>query len=180
MSKHSHASALEIEIGELNLVPYMDIMVNLIMFMLVSMTSFIEMKIINVSVPSIQEASSAPPPTTERQLPVAVAIVSEKGFIVSVDGIPLEGTPVGDVTIPMMPDPKSATGGKKFNLDELTKKLVVVKGKQPSVTTVTIVPDKRVKYETLVSVMDAIRWDSSTAASEKRSILYPDVLLGVE
>lgn len=160
---------LDVEIGELNLVPYMDIMVNLIMFMLVSMTTFVEMKIINVSVPSIQESSNnksqQEPPT--KQLAVILGIVDKKGFFITLDGNFLEGTPEGGITVPVLPD-----GG--YDYKTLTDKMMIVKGKQPDLTALTVIPDRTVDYNTLVKTMDAIRRDT------QGKILFPDVLLGVQ
>jgi biopolymer transport protein ExbD len=40
---------------ELNLVPYLDIMVNLVLFMLVTITSFLSFTILNASIPQIAQ-----------------------------------------------------------------------------------------------------------------------------
>jgi biopolymer transport protein ExbD len=167
MSKKHHA--LDVEIGELNLVPYMDIMVNLIMFMLVSMTTFVEMKIINVSVPQIQDAPSANKPNENpnKQLAVILGIVDKKGFFITLDGTFLEGTPEGGVTVPVKPD-------GTYDYDTLTQKMMIVKSKQPDLTALTIIPDRTVDYNTLVKTMDAIRRDP------QQKVLFPDVLLGVQ
>ena len=39
--------------GELNIVPYLDVVVNLVMFMLLSMTGLITLGVLNVSAPKI-------------------------------------------------------------------------------------------------------------------------------
>ena len=44
--------------GELNIIPYLDIMMNLIMFMLLTMTALITLGVLNVTAPS---TSGAPP-----------------------------------------------------------------------------------------------------------------------
>ena len=41
------------EVGELNIVPYLDVVVNLVMFMLLSMTGLITLGVLNVSAPKI-------------------------------------------------------------------------------------------------------------------------------
>ena len=71
--------------GELNIVPYLDIMVNLTMFMLVSMTSVIQFGILNVSAPSYGPATAAAQPGEQKKkvdLLLTVAI-STKGFFVA-------------------------------------------------------------------------------------------------
>ncbi len=53
---------VEEEVGELNIVPYLDIVVNLVMFMLLSMTGLIALGVLNVSAPKLgAEASQANP-----------------------------------------------------------------------------------------------------------------------
>ncbi|MFX8339394.1 hypothetical protein ABTL37_19555, partial [Acinetobacter baumannii] len=46
------------KLGELNIVPYLDILVNLTMFLLVSMTSVIQFGILNVAAPNYGPASA--------------------------------------------------------------------------------------------------------------------------
>ena len=48
-----HVEEIEEEAGELNLVPYMDIVTNIIIFLLASMINQVSLANINVSVPSI-------------------------------------------------------------------------------------------------------------------------------
>jgi biopolymer transport protein TolR len=159
---------LDVEIGELNLVPYMDIMVNLIMFMLVSMSSFIQMNIVNVSVPQIQEnAASSADPNPTKQLAVLLGIVDKKGFFVTLDGQYLEGTPDTGITVPTLPD-------GNYDYKTLTEKMAIVKAKQPELQVLTVIPDRTVNYNTLVKTMDAIRRDVDGR------VLFPDVLLGVQ
>ncbi len=157
------------EVSELNLVPYMDIMVNLIIFLLFTMTSFVQMKIINVSVPAIGESQDqgegTPPP--EQRLAIVLGIIHKQGFLISLNGKFMEGTPEGEPTIKCLPN-------GNYDFDTLQKKMMEVKRMAPAVTAVTIVPDKAVDYETLVKTMDAIRRDTDGG------ILYPDVLLGVQ
>ena len=83
------SDALNFEVGELNLVPYMDIMVNLIIFMLFTMSGFVQMKVINVSLPAIDTGatnSEPPPEEPEKKLAIVLAILDKKGFIISLNG----------------------------------------------------------------------------------------------
>lgn len=174
------SAALEFEVGELNLVPYMDIMVNLIIFMLFTMTGFVQMKVINVSVPAISdgptEGSTEPTPPPEKKLAVVLAILENKGFIVSLsgqymleDGSVVDQLPPGAFTVPVTDGKMDDTEFKK-----LTEVMVKAKAKDPSVTALTIVPQQKVDYNTLVKVMDAVR-----RTADGTQNLYPDVLLGV-
>jgi biopolymer transport protein ExbD len=150
--------------GELNIVPYLDIMVNLTMFMLVSMTSVIQFGILNVAAPNygpaaVQQTNNDP---KKKDLLLTVAI-STKGFFVAGSGGVLGGAPADPKAPP--PDPKSAPPtipllpDGKFDFVTLTKKMVDVKNSYPDESKVILMADQTVPYETLVQTMDAIRED---------------------
>ena len=168
---HPHEKA-----GELNIVPYLDIMVNLTMFMLVSMTSVIQFGILNVAAPNYGPATTAaqqPGEQKKKDLLLTVAI-STKGFFVAATGGVL-GQAVDPKAPP--PDPKTApptiplTADGKYDYVALTRKMVDVKTGYPSESKVILLADQPVSYEVLVQVMDAIREDGP-----KR--LFYDVVLG--
>ena len=50
MKRKAHAHEHQ---GELNIIPYLDIMVNLVMFMLMSMTGFVTFQMINTAAPEM-------------------------------------------------------------------------------------------------------------------------------
>lgn len=158
----------EEEISELNLVPYMDIMVNLIIFMLFTMTSFIEMKVINVSVPEQQEVNDDDDDATQKPPPLAivVGVVHRRGFTVSIDGTFLPGPQASQPTIPCL-------GNGNYDFPALQSKLSEIKGTAPDITSVTLVADKPVDYQSLVRTMDILRRDPGGRP------MFPDVLLGV-
>src|SRR3954462_10737382 len=71
------------ESGELNLVPYLDIVMNLIMFLLATVTFSATLTSINVNLPTalaVAQSQAAPPPQPELNLTVSV---SEKGFTIA-------------------------------------------------------------------------------------------------
>lgn len=175
------SDSLNFEVSELNLVPYMDIMVNLIIFMLFTMTGFIQMKVINVALPAIDtgepQSASEPTPPPEKKLNIVMAIVDKKGIVVSLSGqFLLEDGSVVDQLPPGAFTLAAGTDGT-FDYVRLQKVMEKAKEKDPTVTVLTIVPEKSVDYNTLIKVMDAIRYDSKE--EDKRSLLYPDVTLGV-
>jgi biopolymer transport protein ExbD len=157
-------AALEGAVGELNLVPYMDIMTNLILFMLVSMTSFVDMRVVNVSTPSTCDHCGTMP-SKDRAL--LVGIVADKGFFISVDGKMLEETPPGGLTVASLP-------GKGYDFEGLTAKLAAVKRDIAPQTGISLIPDRSVDYETVIKTMDALRRDRSG------TVLFPDVSFGVQ
>src|SRR5580698_6467598 len=79
----------EEEAGELNIVPYLDIMMNLIMFMLLTMTALITLGVLNVTAPSYNANPGGGDPNA-KNLVLTVAI-SHKGFFVAATGGVLPG-----------------------------------------------------------------------------------------
>ena len=140
--------------GELNLVPYLDIMVNLTLFMLVSMTSVIQFGILNVSAPTYGAAAAAEP-RKKPDLLLTVAI-STKGFIVAGSG--------GQ-------QPMISLLEGKYDYAALTRKMIEVKDQYPEESKVILTADQTVPYEVLVATMDAVR------DHEGRKLFY-DVVLG--
>lgn len=168
---------VEENVGELNLVPYMDIMVNLIIFMLFTMSGFLQMKVINVSVPAIDTGANSgdtePTPPPEKKLAIVLAVLDKKGFVVSLsgkfmleDGSVVDALPPGQFTVPNKSD-------GTYDFEKLKATMEKVKVMDPSISALTIVPEKSVDYNTIVKALDAIRRDS------KETLLYPDILLGI-
>ena len=160
--------------GELNIVPYLDIMVNLVMFMLMSMTGFVSFQMINVNVPGSAAATAVdtpPPPTDKLNLTV---LVSNSGFYIAGQGGVLPSKVIsGDAasvnvnnaqpTIPAKPGTEP-----EYDFAALRSLLTEVKEKNPSVSTYFLAPDRNVKYEVIVKTMDAARGDPTKP-------LFPDV-----
>ena len=168
---HAHEKA-----GELNIVPYLDIMVNLTMFMLISMTSVLQFGILNVAAPSYGPAGSTQQGPTDKKKELLLTVaVSTKGFFVAGSGGMLgaadakPGQPAPDPknappTIPLLAD-------GKYDFTTLTRKMVDIKNGFPQESKVIVVADQTVSYEVLVGTMDAVRQDGN------RRLFY-DVVLG--
>ena len=74
--------------GELNLIPYLDIVTNVIMFMLATTTFAAALGDINVSSPttaSTAQLQNQPPPEPKNELNLTVS-VSDKGFTIAASG----------------------------------------------------------------------------------------------
>ncbi len=171
MAKRFRPPEEELE-TELNLVPYMDIMLNLIMFMLFSTTSLTQMGVINISLPSL--GGGAPPPTeTADETPEETAeltiAVSNEGFTVMVDGVEMDGN-AGEITVKRM--------GADWDYPGLNGRLVDVKNEHSSTTTAILVASPNIEYEILVGVMDAAR-AKTDEKGKVLSELFPDVVLSV-
>ena len=154
--KTEHDEAEE-ETAEINLVPYMDIVTNIIIFLLASVVQQVPLGNINVSSPTIGGDSSTPsdvPETPPLNLTVTVAA---NGFIVAGSG----------AVIP--PLPKLPNG--QYDFDGLTNKLVEIKKEiAHGETKATFNADAYIPYELVVKTLDAMREDKAGKA------LFPDIV----
>jgi biopolymer transport protein TolR len=158
LKRHTEEAA-----GELNLVPYMDIVVNLILFLMLSSTGLVQFGVINVSAPAIGGGSGESDEPKEPPLNLTIAI-SPKGFFVAGNGgvLPAPGSS-NEPSIPKV--------AGKYDYAALTKKLVEVKSAFRNETKVIVTGDPGTPYEVIVGVMDASR------QSEPNNLLFPDVML---
>ncbi len=167
----------EEEAGELNIVPYLDILMNLIIFMLLSMTGLATFGILNVNAPNYGGASAgagAEDPNSPKLL-LTVGI-SNKGFYVAATGGVLGQTAAGATGAapgqgaPTIP--KKADGSFDFNA--LNAQMISIKKEFPAETKVIVAAQNEIPYEALVATMDACR---ETFGTDKK-LLFPDVTLG--
>ena len=162
-----HGEEMAEEGGELNLVPYLDIVTNVIMFMLATTSFAAALGDINVSAPTTTTAVSSPtdtPPPPKNELNLTVSI-SEKGFTIAASGAVLyQGfsfdaagnlvQPPG-ATLPTIP--KKADG--TFDFDGLAKSMRDIKATPTAAgeTKVIINANPNIIYETVVAALDACR-----------------------
>jgi len=163
------------DVGELNIVPYLDIMMNLIMFMLLSMTGLATFGILNVNAPSYGGPSSGVTDPADQPKLLLSVLISKKGFFIAGAGAVLgqEVQPavaaaggVGEPTIP-----KTSDG--KYDTAALNSKMQQIKTAFPSESKVIVGAEGDIPYETLIETMDAIR---ETRGAD-RKILFADVTL---
>jgi biopolymer transport protein ExbD len=150
-------------------------MVNLVMFMLMSMTGFVSFQMINVNVPGSAAASAVdnPPPPDQKKLNLTV-MVSPKGFYIAGSGGVLPpGIISGDAASvktdeaqPSIPVKLGKEGD--YDFEALRAKLAEVKAQNPTVSTYFLAPDRAIKYDVIVKTMDAARGDAMKP-------LFPDV-----
>jgi biopolymer transport protein ExbD len=161
-----HGEEMAEEGGELNLVPYLDIVTNVIMFMLATTTFAAALGDINVSSPttaSVAQLQNQPPPEPKQELNLAVSI-SDKGFTIASSGTVLYSgfsfdaagnlsQPPGG-TLPTVPKI-----GKDFDYDGLAKAMEKIK-KSPAAqneSKVIINANPEIVYDVVVQVLDACR-----------------------
>jgi len=154
-----HVEEIEEEAGELNLVPYMDIVTNIIIFLLASVVNQVALGNINVSVPTISgggaSAEDTPPPD-KPPLNLTVS-VGASGFTVAASGgvLPL---------IPKLPN-------GQYDYKSLTVKLREIKSDPNNAeeTKANFNADANIPYDIVVATLDAMR------TGEDGKILFPDV-----
>ena len=154
-----HVEEIEEEAGELNLVPYMDIVTNIIIFLLASVVNQVALGNINVSSPTIQagsgeSADNEPPPKPPLNLTITVGAT---GYIVGASGGVLP------------PIPKMANG--QYDYKTLTTKLKEIKTNPDNAdeTKATFNADANIPYDIVIATLDAMR------QADDGKILFPDV-----
>jgi biopolymer transport protein ExbD len=160
--------------GELNIVPYLDVLMNLIMFMLLSITGLLTFGAVNVNAPNYGGASAqvSPEDPSKPKLLLTV-LIAKKGFFIAGTGAvlgqggasdqPQQGTD-GSPTVALL-------GDGSYNYSGLTEEIVKVKKAFPDETKIIIGGESDVAYETLVETMDAVR------ETQAHAVLFPDVTL---
>jgi len=161
-----HGEEMQEEGGELNLVPYLDIVTNVIMFMLATATFAAALGDINVSSPTTSNtvsASTTPQEEPKNELNLTVSI-SEKGFTIAASGAVLyqgdsfapDGNIVrsGQQVLPTIPKK-----GNDYDYELLNKRMLEIK-KLPVAATETKVivnANATIIYEHVVQTLDACR-----------------------
>ena len=154
--------------GELNLIPYLDIVTNVIMFLLATMTFAAALGDINVSSPTTSAAAqlAQQPPEPKNDLNLTVS-VSDKGFTIAASGAVLYSgfsidaagnlqQPAG-ATLPTIPKK-----GNDFDYEGLARAMAQIKGSAAakSETKVIVNANPDIIYDVIVQVLDACRGKS--------------------
>jgi biopolymer transport protein TolR len=157
----------EEEVGELNIVPYLDILMNLILFMLLSITGLASFGILNVSAPNYGGPTAGVQPENPDQPKLTLSVlISKKGLFINSENAIL-GAGGSEPTIPVKAD-------GSYDYEALNAKMLEIKQAFPSETKVIIAADADVQYEALIATMDACR----ESPGKEHHLLFPDVTLG--
>jgi biopolymer transport protein TolR len=167
--------------GELNIVPFLDIVMNLIMFLLATSEAVLLISQIESDLPKIAKGKSR---GADVSTPLNLNVtVTDTGVIVSGSGGKLApGCAAIDqskaVTVAKTMQDKLINGKKQRVLDfdwpGLTDCVARIKQQFNDEDTVTISADPQVQYEHLVAAMDAVR-----SRPKDKQILFPNVLVSV-
>ncbi len=154
-----HVEEIEEEAGELNLVPYMDIVTNIIIFLLASVVNQVALGNINVSSPTISGGGAASDVDTPPEKPPLnlTITVGATGYIVGASG----------GVLPIIP--KLPTG--QYDYKTLTVKLKEIKSNPDNAeeTKATFNADANIPYDVVIATLDAMR------QAEDGKVLFPDV-----
>jgi len=150
---------------ELNIVPYLDVVVNLIMFLLMVISSAAFFTQLDTSLSVLDETPTVGPASPA---PAVTVMLADRGIIVaSRDGVMASGCEQTRRGASAISVPRR---GASYDWPALTSCAAQLKQRFPSSSRVTLTADPRVPYQDLMSAMDALRDAGGDA-------LFPDVLL---
>jgi biopolymer transport protein ExbD len=159
--------------GELNIVPYLDILMNLIMFMLLSITGLSAFGILNVSAPNYGGPTTQITDESDKPKLLLTVLISKKGFYVAATGGVL-GQPQAQPNPAEAPPSIAKKVDGTYDYGALTESMVNVKKEFPSESKVIVGAEGDIPYDVLVQTMDAIR----ETPGRDRKLLFTDVTLG--
>ena len=153
-----HVEEAEEESGELNLVPYLDIITNIIIFLIASVAYNVNFGNVNVTLPTLASGAGAVSEEPEKPPLNLTVTAGATGFtIAGAQGV-------------LPPIPKLNDG--KYDYKALTQKLLEVKqvpGNEEE-TKVTFNADAQIPYQVVVETLDAMR------EAPGGKLLFPDVV----
>jgi len=162
-------------VGELNIIPFLDIVVNLIMFLLATTEAVMLITQIESDLPKIARGGRSKAGEVSTPLNLNVT-VTDNGVIVSGSGGKLApgcedtgGT--NPITVPKKND--------QYDFEGLTMCVTKVKNLFEDEDTVTISASPQVMYENVVYAMDAVRATKKDRKDKNYRELFPNVLISV-
>lgn len=155
---------LTLETGELNIIPYLDIVTNLVMFLLQATSTAVALGEIATKLPSTNEGGPGPPPEVKPEKPPLrlTIVIGEGGFTVAGAEAVLSGSGGEGPTLPRL-------ANNEYDYVGLTRLLVNVKKQYPKETQAFLVPEDLVTYAVVVHTMDSMRENGP-------DLLFPDVM----
>jgi biopolymer transport protein TolR len=146
---------VEEETGELNIIPYLDVVVNLVMFMLLSITGLVAFGILEVSAPKIAGAAEASAAQQDGpKLLLTVAIGRDGFYVAGAGGVLGQDAPAPDANRPPT-IAKKADGS--YDYAALTGALLKIKAQYRDEKNLILSADTDVLYDVVIQTMDACR-----------------------
>jgi biopolymer transport protein TolR len=165
--------------GEINLVPYLDIVVNTVIFLLATTASALALANINVNSPRYEDptvgASAAPPSEEEKQKLNLTVAISYTGFIVAGAGGVMTAadgsSPTIKCMVPLQQDRcpaflatrTTASGDNetvwvdKYDYKALTTLMKQIREKFPAERQGILTADRLIPYKVIIDTMDTLR-----------------------
>lgn len=162
----------EEETGELNIIPYLDILMNLIIFMLLSMTGLATFGILNVNAPNYGAGASAAANPEEKPPLLLTVAISKKGYYLAATGGVLPGVAEAGAAVGEGAPTIGKLADGSYDFNALTEKMKEIKSTFPQESKIIVAAETDIQYETLISTMDAVR------ETNDHKLLFPDVTLG--
>ena len=152
--------------GEINLVPYLDIVTNVLMFLIMTVQQVLAVGNLEIMLPEYGEGGGGAAKQEKPPLNLTVTI-TEKGFTLATSaGVMHGGGVAGNPTVPMVADQK----GPKYDYKGLQAKLVELKRNNQKEDQAILSANPDVPYEAIIGVMDVLR------AGPDLKPLFPQVL----
>jgi len=160
MSISRRRSRRNVETAELNITAFMNLMVILVPFLLITAV-FSRLAILELNLPG-----SSTEPAEEQELVFQLEVIVREGRI-----------EVGDRNIGALGVYPS--GDEGYDFEGLSAKLSEIKEQYPDKTDASILLEPDIAYDTLVQVMDRVRvQEKVTETSVDRLDLFPDISIG--
>lgn len=182
----------EIEGGEINLIPYLDIVTNLMLFLLASISSGLVLGQLNTTLPdqgppqpSMQQSDPTTDPS-QKPLQLIIAVTKQEIYVTSLTGLE-GGEPGKPFTNPKAVIPRGADVGDEdskpipgFDYRKLNAALVEIAGRRwrgqkrllPTFQ-VRLMVDNAIPYGTIIAVMDSLRCALPPPEVPSTSCLFP-------
>ncbi|NOQ70002.1 MAG: biopolymer transporter ExbD [Gammaproteobacteria bacterium] len=180
MARRHHYRRLQKEAPELNITTFLNLMVVLVPFLLITAV-FSRVTILELSLPTGGSSSS-----DKQQLTIEV-IVREKGLEIGNGKQVLARFPLlkaEDVGAGIV-DEEGEDVSRLYDLKLLSKYLIKIKAKYPEKTDALVLMEADIEYRTLIRVMDAVRsafirqlGAEGEADVLQQVVLFPDISIG--
>lgn len=165
-TKHDEPDPSEVA-SELNIVPFLDIVVNLILFLLMTSAQVLLVAELDAHLPSLSRGRRASSSSEEGSTLNLSVTISENGIIVSGSGGKLAPGCERMQSGRVITVPRTSSG---YDWAGLTTCAARVHRQFPDETQVILSADPSIEYEHIIHAMDAVR-------AEGTEPLFPDVML---
>lgn len=166
-TKHDEPDPSEVA-GELNIVPFLDIVTNLIIFLLATSQAVLAVAELDAHLPTLSRSRSARPSTEAQETTLNLSVtVTQGGIIVAGSGGKLAPgcevmQPGRVITVPRV--------GAEQDWAGLTRCMAQVHSRFPDEHQVILTADPDIEYLQIVNAMDAVRTNGTDP-------LFPDIML---